>query len=922
MEPQREFFHIAGRNAREYLSDNLVEFISATQNYFNIGEKFRDPYVAPTAGVTTDRSQKLHLRIVPIQTEDNESFYRARFTLNVGDNRIVDMGSAYFDIQGELDRGPSFKPYSGTAYNPLAPPSGIVNRRFIASGGSLKYAAQLPTIHSFSGNGIAEANLVQLTATKPNPQDGETSNYTGENSVDTNKQGGSGRLVHSWVEQSSVTNGFPAMGSYAMPVDLEGSIHVGEAGVGTRPTQLQKTYYTIASAKCNGVTVGDRIAWLNPDCHFVDYVDPVQSTAAPNRPNYIGFRDNFACLMYYNSGSNTGSFSSQTQQLNIVLDLNDRNCELSYQYLIADLTDRYKYYALWNQAVDTYDKYVRVIENDGYEDGPPCYALPQTGIQNAFAKPFVGKDATVDRNTVTAGTKEAFLAFGNIPSYEINLAVNLQRTFLWSNVAQYLPDYLKVNASGVDIVEDKNTYAYLNSRVPIPNIIETWTNIGARWSLDVMDNVNPFNHHRNAGLKYRSQLLGNGRYCKFHIQVPQKFFALKNLLLLPGTYNYEWFFRKDPNMILQSTLGNDLRADGASIKFTSVNLYVSYFPMAYDTVGELELMLRNASNDQNFSDFLGAVNNLYQIPSNASSVVVNIPDRSWGAFRGWSFNRVKVSETPAIGATKDPTFRYSGTIPLLDGTFYLTHTFRRVAIQWDSSVPWPGNDRMLIPNWFEIKRDNDPEGYCMSQSNITKDWYMVQMCANYNQGYQGYSLPNTKYYDFLTNFDPMSIQMPDFSKTKYFDLLKEFVKQRAESGEQKLPIWNNCGLQQKTSSNQLLENTGHLYIANWPYPLIGTHAVEDQVTVRKFLCDRYLWMIPFSSNFLNMGTLTDLGQNVLYANSSHSLNMVFEVDPMEEPTYLVLLFGVFDQVVINQPTRSGISVAYLRLPFAAGSAAT
>lgn len=215
----------------------------------------------------------------------------------------------------------------------------------------------------------------------------------------------------------------------------------------------------------------------------------------------------------------------------------------------------------------------------------------------------------------------------------------------------------------------------------------------------------------------------------------------------------------------------------------------------------------------------------------------------------------------------------------------------------------------------------------MSQCNISKDWFMVQMCANYNQGYQGYSLPATKYYDFLSNFEPMTIQSPDFSKSAYYDLLSNFINQfnstEPDRQDVKMPIWNNCGLQQQTSSCcQLLENTGHLYVANWPYPLIGSKAVIDQVTKRKFLCDRYLWMIPFSSNFLNMGTLTDLGQNVLYANSSHSLNMVFDVDPMEEPTYLLLLFGVFDQVVVNQPTRSGISVAYLRLPFAAGSAAT
>lgn len=842
MEPQREFFHIAGRNAREYLSENLVQFISATQNYFNIGEKFRDPYVAPTAGVTTDRSQKLHLRIVPIQTEDNESFYKARFTLNVGDNRIVDMGSAYFDIQGELDRGPSFKPYSGTAYNPLAPAGGVVNRSAKVGGSQPKYVGQFPIKFAITGgsgqNGGAQKTKEEgdkMTKIDPNPQSG-LDNYSGQFNVNFDTQAFKARMIESSSEEGT---GFPALGSYAKATNIEGAISQSDP---------DKVYFSSNSTNswknCNAVAAVDKdVQWQAPDSHIIDYVDDFRCSSAPNRPNYIGFRDNFIGLLYYNSGSNTGSFSSQTQQLNIVLDLNDRNCELSYQYLIADLTDRYKHFALWNQAVDSYDRFVRILENDGYEDGPPALSFPKAGFGNTFVPPYSSFKVTNTGTEITKGSDEAFIGFGNIPSWEMNLSANLQRTFLWANVAMYLPDQLKINCPGVEPPDtDVTRYEYLNNRLPIPNIIDTWTNIGSKWSLDVMDNVNPFNHHRNIGLKYRSQLLGNGRYCKFHIQVPQKFFALKNLLLMPGTYNYEWFLRKDPNMILQSTLGNDLRADGAKVTYTSVNLYVSFFPMAYDTVGELELMMRNATNDQNFSDYLGAVNNLYQIPPGSQSVVVNVPDRSWGAFRGWSFNRIKAHETPAIGATRDPNLRYSGSMPLLDGTFYLSHTFRRVSIQWDSSVPWPGNDRLLIPNWFEIKRSDDPEGYCMSQCNISKDWFMVQMCANYNQGYQGYSLPMTKYYDFLNNFEPMSKQEVDFSKEQLFDLYNAFVSGVTGDTVTKMPIINNAGLQQETSNSQLLENTGHLYVANWPPPLIGEDgvAVQNQITKRKFLCDRYM----------------------------------------------------------------------------------
>lgn len=908
MEPQREFFHIAGRNAKEYLSENLVQFITATQNYFNLGDKFRDPYVAPSAGVTTDRSQKLQLRIVPIQTENNDQFYKARFTLNVGDNRVCDLSSAYFDIKGTLDRGPSFKPYGGTAYNPLAPKSAPPNTAF-ELGGDTVYIGQLPITYTAGNTGVTEATAQIVNGTAPNPQVGEPEGYTGTNTVDTTRNGGLGRAI----AYNANNQYFPAYGSYCKPVAATGAIS----------QNTTKTYVntTTVNGRVSGVLGTDTVTQTHPDTHFADLIGAGQATASANRPNYIGFRDNFIGLMYYNSGSNTGSFSSQTQQLNVVLDLADRNSELSYQYLIADLTDRWQFFALWNQAVDSYDRHVRVLENDGYEEGPPACSFNPQGPSNWFESPEVGTAMTVNSGAATpAANTIAIMGYGNLPHYEMNLTANLQRTFLWANVAMYLPDSLKTTPVNVTLPTDQQSYAYMNGRVPLSNIIDTWTNIGARWSLDVMDTVNPFNHHRNYGLKYRSQLLGNGRYCSFHIQVPQKFFAIRNLLLLPGTYNYEWYWRKDPNMILQSTLGNDLRVDGASITFNSVNLFVSYFPWNYESVGELELMLRNATNDQNFSDYLGAVNNLYQIPANATSVVVNMPDRSWGAFRGWSFSRVKGSETPKIGGTQDPNFKYSGSIPVLDGTFYLSHTLRKVSIQWDSSVPWPGDDRLLTPNWFEIKRpiDNDPEGYTTMQSTLTKDFFMVQMAANYNQAYQGFHLPHhNKYYGFLNNFEPMSRQIPIFDNQAIFDLYENYV-----SKVDNMPIWNNCGYQSRTNRNSLMEPTGHPYVANWPYPLIGQTAVDAQTTQRKFLCDKYLWQIPFSSNFLDMGTLTDLGQNVLYANSSHSLNMVFEVDPMNELTYLVLLFGVFDQVVVNQPTRSGISVAYLRLPFAAGSAAT
>lgn len=137
-----------------------------------------------------------------------------------------------------------------------------------------------------------------------------------------------------------------------------------------------------------------------------------------------------------------------------------------------------------------------------------------------------------------------------------------------------------------------------------------------------------------------------------------------------------------------------------------------------------------------------------------------------------------------------------------------------------------------------------------------------------------------------------------------------------------LPIgrqFNNSGYTGYASASMMRE--GQPYPANWPYPLIGDNAVQTQ-TERKFLCDRTLWRIPFSSNFMSMGTLTDLGQNLLYANSAHALDMTFELDPMDEPTYVYLLFEVFDVARIHQPHRGVIEAVYLRTPFSAGNATT
>lgn len=902
MMPQWSYMHIAGQDASEYLSPALVQFARATETYFNIGNKFRNPTVAPSHDVTTERSQRLQLRFVPVDKEDTQYTYKTRFQLAVGDNRVLDMASTYFDIRGTLDRGPSFKPYSGTQYNQLAPKGAPYNCQFQTTGGNTCiYGTAAFEGTGINANGLLVNNNTNLNSSyEPQPGIGVETWLPETDVVDNALPYVAGRAT------SLLTPIRPAYGSYAKPTNNNGGQGVGNPTVAFYAEGSQ-------SAAPNTVMYVEEVNLEAPDTHFVYKVPDDQGhlpgalaqQVSPNRPNYIGFRDNFVGLMYYNSNGNMGMLAGQASQLNAVVDLQDRNTELSYQLMLDSITDRGRYFSMWNQAVDSYDPDVRIIESYGVEDEMPNYAFTLPGNITSRAT-----QVSQNNNAIVPQTGPSFIGRGNVSAVELNIQANLWRGFLYSNVAMYLPDLYKITPQNVTLPENQNTYEYMNGRVPAAGLIDSYVNIGARWSLSVMDDVNPFNHHRNAGLRYRSQLLGNGRYCSFHIQVPQKFFAIKNLMLLPGTYTYEWSFRKDVNMILQSTLGNDLRVDGASITIDSVNLYASFFPMAHNTASTLEAMLRNETNDQSFIDYLSSANMLYPLAANATQLPISIPSRNWAAFRGWSFTRIKARETPALGSPYDPYFTYSGSIPLLDGTFYLNHTFRKVAIQFDSSVMWPGNDRLLTPNEFEIKRTVDGEGYTVAQSNMTKDWFLVQMLAHYNIGYQGYHLPDAykdRNYSFLRNFQPMCRQIPNSQNmTDYYGL--PITRQH-----------NNSGFTSYGTSATIRE--GQPYPANWPYPLIGSAAVPSQ-TERKFLCDKTLWRIPFSSNFMSMGTLTDLGQNLLYANSAHALDMTFEVDPVNEPTYIYVLFEVFDVARIHQPHRGVIEAVYLRTPFSAGNATT
>ncbi|AEK10696.1 hexon [Titi monkey adenovirus ECC-2011] len=924
MMPQWSYMHIAGQDATEYLSPGLVQFARATESYFSLGNKFRNPTVAPTHDVTTDRSQRLTLRFVPVDKEDTVYSHKCRFTLAVGDNRVLDMASTYFDIRGTIDRGPSFKPYSGTAYNCLAPKGAPNNCQWMTTGENPKTRTygQAPFETDFinQNNNIgvqvgwttAEVPQPIIADSKyqPEPQSGQNQWQSAVTSTVTEF---SGRVLKPDTPQ------LPCYGSYARPTnDYGGQCREGQ--------QVDQVYFNVEN-QVNAPKVilySENVNIESPDTHIIFHPTPngthpnaledmLGQQASPNRPNYIGFRDNFIGFMYYNSTGNLGVLAGQASQLNAVVDLQDRNTELSYQLMLDALSDRTRYFAMWNQAVDSYDPDVRIIENHGCEDEMPNYCFPLGGV--GPIEKWIGLKINKTANPATFSQDNEIstdnrIGTGNINAMEINIQANLWRSFLYSNVALYLPDSYKITPDNVAISDNENSYDYMNGRIAPVGLIDYFIDIGARWSPNPMDNVNPFNHHRNAGLRYRSQILGNGRYVPFHIQVPQKFFAIKNLLLLPGSYTYEWTFRKDVNMILQSTLGNDLRVDGAKVSIDSVNLYANFFPMAHNTASTLEAMLRNDTNDQNFNDYLSGANMLYPIPANATNVPISIPSRNWAAFRGWSFTRIKAKETPSIGAGFDPYFNYSGTIPYLDGTFYLNHTFRRVSIMYDSSVSWPGNDRLLTPNEFEIKRAVDGEGYTVCQSNMTKDWFLIQMLSHYNIGYQGFFAPESykdRLYSFFRNFQPMSRQVVD--PINYKDYKKVTVRYQH----------NNTGFTGDVTPAAIRE--GHAYPANAPYPLIGATAVPS-LTQKKFLCDRVMWRIPFSSNFMSMGALTDLGQNMLYANSAHALDMTFEVDPMDEPTLLYVLFEVFDVVRVHQPHRGVIEAVYLRTPFSAGNATT
>ncbi|QLD28998.1 hexon, partial [Red-eared slider adenovirus 1] len=688
-------FHIAGPSASDYLTPELVSFSAHTESYFTIANKFRETVVAPS-GVTTVSAQRLTQKISPTLVEETNVAYKVKFDITVGDNRVLDFGSVVMDIKGTLDRGPSFKPYGGTAYNCLAPPMSCFNYIQTQPNGTEYYDLCASVKYLNQGNNGANALDVARQAavafrqnvswTFPMPTAGTLLDPLNESPFSAC------RAVRVDTNQMHVPSDVCAHGAYLPAVNNDGAqasggnaavLCVGE----TITVNNQAAESPLASMMVDDTTVLGAGDVSYPDTNVVRVTSSDTTVRQPNRVNHIGFRDNFIGMLFYDSNSYSGHLSSLASNYNLVADLVDRDTELSYQYWVASVVDRSYHYDYSNQAIDTYDKQVRILTNEGYEDAP----FVRTFLDSGRGKKPVNVHTINSGNWTQVQNTLGTLSTSEPYSMCFNLNANIWRNFLYSNICRYMPPELQL---ATDVVgntlsfparpqANNNSYAYLNLCQPSQNAVDLFTDIGAKWSPDVMDTVNPFNHHRNTGLKHRSQLLGNARNVEFHIQVPQKFFAIRQLLLCPGRYNYEWYLRKDPNCVLQSTLGNDLRLDGASIHYNSVNLFLHYFPLDHAKASQLDLLLRQHNNNQTFADFLHAKVYYTNIPAGDGEVQVHLPTQSWGCFRGWSFNRIKSSEYVQQSNGQDPNLHYSGTLPQWDGTYYLNHTFKSVAINFE-----------------------------------------------------------------------------------------------------------------------------------------------------------------------------------------------------------------------------------------------
>ena len=220
--PRLQYFHIAGPSTREYLSEDLQQFIAATGSYFELKNKFRQTVVAPTRNVTTEKAQRLQIRFYPTQTDDTPNSYRVRYSLNVGDSWVLDMGATYFDIKGVLDRGPSFKPYGGTAYNPLAPREAFFNNWIAEDGNKTTITGQMSNPYENTTQTAAAetaAVVASVSGSYPNPNSGPGISEMGALSTTLAAQVGlAGRFAKVSSENTRL-----AYGAYVKPLKNDGS---------------------------------------------------------------------------------------------------------------------------------------------------------------------------------------------------------------------------------------------------------------------------------------------------------------------------------------------------------------------------------------------------------------------------------------------------------------------------------------------------------------------------------------------------------------------------------------------------------------------------------------------------------------------------------------------------------------------------
>lgn len=946
---EAERYHITGPSPEEYLTPMMTEFCASTSSYFKMNDKFRTPYVAPDKLVTKEAKAILvkYTPMAPMQVLNNA--VRVQFQFTVGANQVLDMGSTYFDIKGVVNKGLSYKPYGGTAYNQLVP-SNFSYNFMNASAPTYQQATYvlennwvLYNTQYFGGDKNGQLVTAAMQAfyqqhTEPPPMTSLPYNnqYRGFSTL-TGLEGANTSQVDAVLLNVPGTPGYQAntavedvqcQGAFYPPATPNGF----QEPVGANPPYR---YFGIANAKASTTNIINScqpLARINmftpvyPDTRQTGDSTNVLSTVQmmnriPRRVCHVGFRDNFINLMYYDTPAMQGTLTPSSSANNMVTDLTDRNTELSFQYYMASLGSRYHYYEATNSCIDSYDENVRILTNDGIEWAPEAAVMGAgmlncSQLQSFSAINFESLTPAQVPNSMGAWSSAGALlpvpaenpspygayGIGNPVSGAINIAAWQKRNFLYANVMEYMPAEYQAQINNQ--IPVSNTAASWQNLVPMSNIIDVWSHLGSRWTPEIMEHINPFNHHRNYGLKRRSMLLGNCQITKFHIQVPQKFFAIKGTLLTPGTYTYQWYLRTDPNMVLQSSMGWDLRSDLASITYTDVAMYASFLPFQNVYASSLDVLLRQSQNAQTFADYLGAKQALYPIPANSTSISINNPSIPWQCFRGWTFGRLKATEVPAIGSSYDPTLTYSGTYPHLDGTHYLNHTLRSCSIQFNSSLDWPGNNRLLVPNFiqFKIGADEDEHEYRTAYSNMTKDFWFIQNAANYGQGYQGYHLDHNKIhhpYDFIKNYKPMTVHSNANAVVP-------------EPGN----VLNNYG----AIGDALNVNPdGIPWPANFPYSLINGNYPPVVAKTTKYLIDQYMPKIPFSGSFLNIGLLTDMGQTYYFAGEDQAMNMVVAVDPMPVDTFLQVLYGVFDICKIGQPVRDKLNIEYFRIPFITGT---